>query len=136
MYCQSIGINKKDLESLRDSKHVANRGDKILSFHGCNMKDEKRKSEKWSFPTRSTDAHDNYHGGCRPVLSGDFEIWDDEDNKWLSLGEVESKGYVYYKKRYYYVYPADDFSYDDWSEVLSELELFGNDKDVLRVRPA
>lgn len=135
MYCQSIGVYKNDLILLQDSEHITKRGDKVFSFHGCNFKDERWKPEKWIFPKRSTDAHDNYYSGHRPVLCGDFEIWDDEDNKWLSLNEVELKGYVFYKKRYYRFYPTNDFCYDDWSKVLGELKIYGCDKDVIKVRP-
>ena len=66
---------------------------------------------------------DNTYSECFVASDGDFEIWDDETEKWLTIRELHEKKYIKSNDLYITIGMEEDAPLSDWNEVYGEFEM-------------
>ena len=66
---------------------------------------------------------DDTYSECFVASNGDFEIWDDEEGRWLTISELREKRYIKSNDLYITIGREEDAPLYDWNEVYGEFEM-------------
>ena len=66
---------------------------------------------------------DDTYSECFVASNGDFEIWDDEEGRWLTKRELIEKKYIKSNDLYISIGREEDAPWSDWNEVYGEFEI-------------
>ena len=66
---------------------------------------------------------DNIYSECFVASDRDFEIWDDEEGRWLTISELREKKYIKSNDLYISIGREEDAPRSDWNEVYGEFEM-------------
>lgn len=128
IYCsKDVNIRKLDDKNLVicDSDYKPSKKTLLL----CVVMDDiyyqdgtKSTPHRWIREFNINDLSDNSYSPCFVIENGDFEVWCDEEGRYLSIEELHEKRYVSYKGKYFIIAATVYASLNGWKEISGEFE--------------